>query len=171
MEGGPVLTTADRATCSVGDDECVDGRLKRGMCEKHYRRYKSTGAVTYERVPTLDRYVVETTDYGECFRYTGPLYSNGYGKLSRAEHGTRLAHRANYIDRYGAVSAELDLDHLCRNRWCMNPEHLEPVTRRVNLNRGYLSTGVCRNGLHPKTTTGACVECLRAKQRRANARR
>ena len=36
----------------------------------------------------------------------------------------------------GPIPEGLDLDHLCRNRWCVNPEHVEPVTRRENLIRG-----------------------------------
>src|SRR5699024_8246546 len=46
------------------------------------------------------------------------------------------SHRTMYQAVIGPVPAGLDLDHLCRNRACCNPAHLEPVTRQTNLLRG-----------------------------------
>lgn len=60
---------------------------------------------------------------------------NGYG-LVRVAGKLRLAHRYAYEQQVGPIPTGMDLDHLCRNRQCMNPEHLEPVTRKVNLQRG-----------------------------------
>lgn len=45
-------------------------------------------------------------------------------------------HRLSYERRYGRIPNGLDIDHLCRDRSCMNPEHLEAVTRKENLARG-----------------------------------
>lgn len=56
-----------------------------------------------------------------------------------------LAHRAMYSLLVGPIPEGLDLDHLCRNRSCINPVHLEPVTRSINLRRGIEATG-CKNG-------------------------
>lgn len=158
--------------CAISDQACVPGRLKRGLCEKHYRRQRQRGTTSDPtKMPTLTRY--EVVQHGEwaCWEYQGPLYSNGYGKLSRQEHGTRLAHRASFIEHTGVDPGVLDLDHLCRNRKCMNPLHLEKVTRRVNLERGSLASGVCKNELHRKVSPGACRECIRAKNRRNGQRR
>lgn len=47
------------------------------------------------------------------------------------------AHRVYYEARFGPIPAGLQLDHLCRNRGCVNPDHLEPVTCRENLMRGH----------------------------------
>lgn len=63
--------------------------------------------------------------------------TNGYKKI-RLGGKTVLAHRALYKALVGPVPDELDMDHLCRDRACVNVfQHLEPVTRSVNLKRGY----------------------------------
>lgn len=59
--------------------------------------------------------------------------SNGYVALGKKR---QLAHRAIYETLVGPIPAGLTLDHLCRNRWCVNPQHLEPVTARENVLRG-----------------------------------
>lgn len=47
-----------------------------------------------------------------------------------------VAHRASYEHLRGSIGAGLSLDHLCRQRCCVNPDHLEPVTHRENVRRG-----------------------------------
>ena len=70
-----------------------------------------------------------------CWLWAGPCYSNGYGDL-RKNKWHMLAHRWSYEHFIGPIPEGLDLDHLCRVRSCVNPAHLEPVTRRINLLRG-----------------------------------
>jgi hypothetical protein len=72
---------------------------------------------------------------GDCWLWTGPIAPNGYGSTT-VDNRTRIAHRAVYEKMVGPIPAGLELDHLCRVRHCVNPDHLEPVTRSVNLLRG-----------------------------------
>lgn len=75
---------------------------------------------------------------GICWEWTASIV-NGYGKFGRdPEHGYVVvgAHRWAWEHLVGPVPVGLDLDHLCRNRRCVNPDHLEPVTRGENVRRG-----------------------------------
>lgn len=93
----------------------------------------------------------KVTDAG-CWEWQRGLNFGGYGSM-RIEGKRWMAHRAAYELAIGPIPAGLDLDHLCRNRKCCNPEHLEPVTRSENLRRGEvgrwnLATTHCPQG-HP----------------------
>lgn len=70
-----------------------------------------------------------------CMLWTGAQASNGYGSF-RVEGRTWKAHRWAWTRANGRVPNGLDLDHLCRNRLCVNVDHLEMVTRQENLLRG-----------------------------------
>lgn len=72
---------------------------------------------------------------GGCWEWTGGINWKGYGK-TWFDGATRQAHRVMYELLVGPISDGMQLDHLCRNRSCVNPDHLEPVTSRVNTLRG-----------------------------------
>lgn len=69
-----------------------------------------------------------------CWVWTGSRGPKGYGRFHFNGKGHR-AHRFAYERLVGPIGS-LTLDHLCRNRLCVNPAHLEPVTNRENLLRG-----------------------------------
>lgn len=77
----------------------------------------------------VDRHEVD--DETGCWIWQGPVIHNGYGK-----RGYTTAHRAYYLHYVGEIEPGLVVDHLCRNRLCCNPDHLEAVTQRENLLRG-----------------------------------
>lgn len=60
---------------------------------------------------------------------------NGYGQI-RLDNKTFLVHRVAYVMYHGLIPKGLELDHLCRNRKCYNPEHLEAVSHKENVRRG-----------------------------------
>jgi hypothetical protein len=72
---------------------------------------------------------------GDCWEWVGTL-SHGYG-AAWIEGVHVLTHRYAYQTLVGPIRQGLDLDHLCRNRTCLNPDHLEPVTKAMNVMRGY----------------------------------
>lgn len=90
---------------------------------------------------------------GDCWRWTAARDTTGYGRIVY-ERKLWPAHRLVYTLLVGEVPRGLVLDHLCRNRWCVNPYHLDPVTDAVNFsrapdpNRRKKEQSHCKNG-HP----------------------
>jgi hypothetical protein len=66
-----------------------------------------------------------------CWLWTGAVDLHGYGAVKIAG-GARKAHRMAWFMANGSLDSKLHIDHLCRNRLCMNPMHQEAVPRAVN---------------------------------------
>lgn len=71
---------------------------------------------------------------GDCWLWDRVAW-NGYGVSVYWRGKRHPAHRSVYLAVHGAIPDGFDLDHLCRNRRCVRPDHLEPVTRAENLSR------------------------------------
>lgn len=84
---------------------------------------------------------------GPCWTWTGYLHPQGYG-YANFDGKTWRAHRLAWTMLRGAIPPGLTIDHLCRNRACVNPAHLEPVTNRVNVLRGVGITAQCATKTH-----------------------
>lgn len=124
------------------------------------------------------------TPDGDCLIWTHAKDGGGYGKVSV---GARLvkAHRYAYELAKGPIPEGLDIDHLCRVRACCNPDHLEAVTRQVNVLRGAGPSAQqarwthCPQGhefteantLRTEPGKRRCRECHNARQRAYNARK
>lgn len=113
----------------------------RGWCSRHYQRWMKTGSPTGSARPSDEaRFFCKVQQDGECWRWTACQDQSGYGMFSTSaglgKKRTTRAHRWCYVFLRGEIPKGLELDHLCRNRWCVNPWHLEPVTNRVNWERG-----------------------------------
>lgn len=120
-------------------------------------------------VDTFEKRVLRA-DHG-CWEWDGAHTSGGYGETWIDNHVV-YAHRVSYLRAVGPIPEGLELDHLCGNRGCVNPEHLEAVTHAENMRRG--ATGgpppksECVNG-HPFTDENVYVnakgrrECRRCR--------
>lgn len=125
----------------------------------------------------------------ECWDWTGLLDRDGYGVcwLGRPDKRKSAAHRVAYVLAHDAIPRDLVIDHLCRNRKCVNPAHLEAVTNHENILRGDTgrASGACKRRSHCRRghplvegnlfMTGGrrtCATCRRAsvERRRAAAR-
>lgn len=72
---------------------------------------------------------------GDCWEWTGARQKTGYGKTSRGGR-MLLAHRLAYEVTLGPIADGLTVDHLCRNRSCIRPDHMDLVPMGVNTMRG-----------------------------------
>lgn len=119
-----------------------------------------------------------TTD--ECWLWQGPLRRDGYAGI-RAFGSNWLAHRVAYALVVSSPERELTLDHLCRNKACVNPWHLEQVTLKANILRGgnacarWARTTQCPRG-HERGDANryrgdrSCLTCKRQREREASKR-
>lgn len=124
-------------TCSVAG--CSGSVIARGWCWKHYKRWRKYGTTELPPPVPIDerlmRHAVFNLDNG-CIEWTAYIdVVSGYGRI-QVDRRSCYTHRVAYETFVGPISDGLHLDHLCRNRKCMNPAHLEPVTPLVNAQRG-----------------------------------
>ena len=136
--------------------------------------------MTKPRLLFIERFLtkIEIAPNG-CWIWTGALNNGGYGVITKT--GSRVGtHQISYELYKGAIPEGCEIDHLCRNPSCANPDHLEAVTHRENLlrspsmgNNQQLRKTHCPHG-HPydlfntqRTPTGKrhCRICRRLQQR------
>lgn len=118
-----------------------------------------------------------------CWIWMGSVHKNGYGMLS---HDGRhdWAHRHFYRYFIGEIQKELTIDHLCRNRQCVNPKHLDVVTHHENIMRSPIAVAAinarkthCVHGhsladaYRTKKNHRRCRTCTNAAQRRYGRRK
>lgn len=180
-----MTTTITTATVRCAEVDCARPVQARGLCHMHYKaaHRRQTLPPRIERNPIAafwDR--VEKTD--TCWWWRGGISMYGYGQFQPARSKNLRAHKFAWEMEHGPTPDDMVLDHLCRNRACVRPEHLEPVTPRTNTLRGIGPAAInsrktaCVNGhrFTPENTrvdaqgNRSCWMCLRAKFSRILAR-
>lgn len=119
-----------------------------------------------------------------CWLWTSRLDKSGYGQF-KVGNKNFTAHKISFELSKGKVPDGLELDHLCRVRHCINPDHLEPVTKRENCLRGISFAAInaaktmCANG-HELTKENTyirpnghrdCRACIRSRSRQYKKRK
>jgi hypothetical protein len=159
-----------------GCDETINAR---GLCSAHYKRWQRHGDpnanVRNDRDPA-DRFWerVEVGHPAGCWWWRGKINNNGYGvftigRRTLNERRTAIAHRFAYESLVALIPDGMQLDHLCRNRICVNPDHLQPVTPLENTLRASAARKrYCKRGhaftpkntyIQPSTGRRTCRTC------------
>lgn len=138
--------------------------MRRGMCENDYRRWLRSTRPKKPRTPTpisqrllskMDKHGPVSDrrpDLGPCWVWIGSYEGTGYGKIwDNVRQKLIPAHRASYETYVGEIPDGHEVDHLCFNKGCVNPDHLEAVTPVVNVQRAaayrqYVTKTHCSKG-------------------------
>ena len=110
-----------------------------------------------KRTAIIERLLNRTKKTNKCWNWTGSLSTSGYGQITGYVNNKKknlISHRVVYEHYKGKIPRNYSIDHLCRNKLCQNPEHLEAVTQKENTLRGVSIVAInsyktkCTNG-HP----------------------
>lgn len=131
---------------------------------------------------SLKRFAARVVVDGDCWLWAGEIGRSGYGYFYEIKK--HVAHRWYYEQTVGPVPDGLELDHLCRVRHCVNPDHLEPVTHAENVRRGMVGDfwrqkTYCRNGHEysaentywSESTGRLCRTCQREQKKERRRRK
>lgn len=126
------------------------------------------------RTKDVDRFWAKVIKTPTCWIWSKTQNGAGYGQFTLAGKNL-MAHRLAYMLCRGDIPSGLELDHLCRNRACVNPWHLEAVTHRVNMQRAqmHVRRERCLNGhlftaatvMYERSGARRCKICKNAKAR------
>ncbi len=136
-----------KSNCSI--EGCVKRDSVAGFCSAHFKEDRKAGLeLLPQRTPQArfeDRFWAKVDRSGDCWEWTASKIK-GHGHLGAANGGTAYAHRVSYELLVGPIPAGMEIDHMCHNRGCVNPEHLRVVTPKQNNEN--------REGANPNSKSG-----------------
>ncbi len=172
--GDPLHPVRPRMPNGTTCTACGERATRRGLCDRCRRRADKHGTTMEPRERRFWAKVNKNgpvpenrPDLGPCWVWTGYVDpKTGYGQFGSKGKGTNLPHRIAYQYLVGPIGKGLHLDHVCRNRLCVNAAngHLEPVTPRENIRRGDQGAfwGYVPDLIPPKAPKPTvCTECAR----------
>jgi hypothetical protein len=137
--------------CSIEDCPRSDIHAL-GMCVTHYHRVYRTGQPhlspkkTPATIPLLERLEAKIDRTDTCWLWTGAVNNFGYGQIRR-DGKAQYAHRVSYELAHGKIPKGMFLDHTCHVHPCVNPDHLNPVTNKQNLENRRGATKLSQTGI------------------------
>jgi hypothetical protein len=165
-----------REACTVHG--CELPQYAHGWCENHYARQRRHGGLHDARAQRSDpvaRFWSQVNKTDTCWLWTGGLNNGGYGRYSTGD-GSIGPHVYAVLLDGREVPDGMEVDHLCRVRHCVRPDHLDVVTHTTNVRRSLphrAQLPTCRNGheltldnVMPSQGKRACRICVKAAQRR-----
>lgn len=155
-------------TCSV--EGCQRVYRSRGLCSSHYNRGLRDGTLTLvqPQAPAEERFWRFVDADGDCWDWTGTIHSKGYGYFNAGKDGNQRAHRYAWTILVGPIPPHMTIDHVCKRKHCVNPDHMEIVTTQENnLRSGSFSAlnarkTHCKNG-HEFTLENTYVQYNKGK--------
>lgn len=105
-----------------------------------------------------------------CWVWTGGLDTKGYSHMLVHDRKWVSGHVISYTNIVGPIPEGMELDHLCRNPRCVRPDHLEPVTHRVNTQRAHDATRMKCPHCDLFTTKGNITRHVRSKHAGVSAK-
>lgn len=119
-------------TCEQSN--CTRRHYAKGLCSLHYKRHSKGSDLSSPLIRSgslSDRFWVRVDKSLECWTWRTGLTAQGYGQI-REQGRSYLAHRLSYEWHYGAIPDGMQVDHICRSRSCVNPDHLRLATDGLN---------------------------------------